>query len=91
MKVGYRLFNNNPKGYSRTKGTGYKNGAKARKTLKLIKDKPLTYQKQVVITLLYRAKHHPHPTEGMKDAEKVFSTWLQSNKKQQTRKKHNNK
>jgi hypothetical protein len=86
MKVGYRLFNNNPKGYPRTKGTGYKNAAKANKTLKLIKGKPLTYQKQVVITLLYRAKHHPHPTEGMKDAEKIFSDWLKS--KRQTRKNH---
>ncbi len=83
MSIGYRLFNNNPKGYSRTKGTGYKNAAKARKTLKLIKDKPLTYQKQVVITLMFRAKHHPHPTEGMKNAEKIFSDWLK-----QTRKKH---
>jgi hypothetical protein len=83
MKEGTRLFNNNPKGYPRTKGTGYKNANKARKTLKLIKHQPLTYQKQVVITMLYRAKHHLHPTEGMKEARTIYSKWLRSKTRKQ--------
>ena len=42
-------------------------------TLKIIKYRNLTYQKQVVNTMYNRAKHHPHQTENMKQAMKVFS------------------
>jgi hypothetical protein len=59
-----------------TKGTGFKNKQKALETLKIIKDRDITYQRQVVNTMLNRAKYHPHQTEEMKDAMKVFQKWL---------------
>jgi hypothetical protein len=49
-------------------------------TLKIIKDRDLTYQKQVVNTMYNRAKYHPHQTENMKEAMKVYSIWIEKNK-----------
>jgi aromatic ring hydroxylase len=62
-----------------TKGTGFKDKEKALDTLKIIKKRDLVYQKQVVNTMYNRAKHHPHQTESMRDAMKVFKTWLDKN------------
>ena len=59
-----------------TKGTGFKDKKKALDTLKIIKDRDITYQRQVVNTMYNRAKYHPHQTEEMKDAMKVFKEWL---------------
>jgi hypothetical protein len=59
-----------------TKGTGFKNKEKAIETLKIIKDRDIIYQKQVVNTMYNRAKYHPHQTSGMKDAMKIFKDWL---------------
>ena len=61
---------------SSTKGTGFKNKQKAIDTLEIIKNRDLIYQKQVVNTMYNRAKHHPHQTENMREAMKVFSDWL---------------
>jgi len=60
------------------KGTGYANKEKALKTLELIKDFNLTYQKQVVITMYNRAKYHKYQTKNMIDAMKVYKKWLKS-------------
>jgi len=60
-----------------TKGTGFKDKQKALDTLDIIKDRDLVYQKQVVTTMYNRAKYHPHQTETMKDAMKVFNKWLE--------------
>jgi len=60
------------------KGTGYANKEKALKTLELIKDFNLTYQKQVVITMYNRAKYHKYQTKNMLDAMKVYKKWLES-------------
>ena len=49
-------------------------------TLKIIKNKDLTYQKQVVNTMYNRAKYHPNQTDNMKEAMKIFSIWLKKNK-----------
>ena len=65
---------------SSTKGTGFKNKQKAIDTLEIIKNRDLIYQKQVVNTMYNRAKHHPHQTENMREAMKVFSDWLKKNK-----------
>jgi len=62
-----------------TKGTGFKDKQKALDTLQIIKNRDMTYQKQVVNTMYNRAKHHPNQTSGMKDAMKVFSDWLKKN------------
>ena len=59
-----------------TKNLGFKDKEKALNSLELIKDRPLTYQKNVVSTMLGRAKHHPHQTDGMRDAIKIYSKWL---------------
>ena len=75
-KRGTRLFNNNPRGHPRTPGTGYGSAAKARKTLKLLKGKPNSYRKQVLTTLMYRAKFHKYQTPGMRNAMKVYKEYL---------------
>ena len=62
-----------------TKGTGFKNKQKALDTLKIIKDRDITYQKQVVNTMYNRAKYHPHQTDEMREAMKVFKKWLDKN------------
>jgi hypothetical protein len=59
-----------------TKGTGFKNKEKAIETLRIIKDRDIIYQKQVVNTMYNRAKYHPHQTSEMKDAMKIFKDWL---------------
>ena len=69
---------NHPK--SSTKGTGFKDKQKALDTLEIIKNKDLTYQKQVVNTMYNRAKYHPYQTDNMKEAMKIFNTWLKKNK-----------
>jgi hypothetical protein len=65
---------------SSTKKTGYKDKQKAIDTLKIIKNRDLTYQKQVVNTMYNRAKHHPYQTKNMKQAMKIYSDWLKKNK-----------
>ena len=62
-----------------TRGTGFKNRVKALQTLEIIKDRDIIYQKQVVNTMYNRAKYHPHQTEEMREAMKVFEKWLQKN------------
>lgn len=62
------------------KGTGFKDKQKALDTLKIIKDRDLVYQKQVVTTMYNRAKYHPHQTKTMKEAMEVFNEWLDKHK-----------
>jgi len=64
-----------------TKGTGFKDKQKALDTLKIIKNRDLTYQKQIVITMYNRAKFHPHQTKEMRDAMKVYYDWLKKYRK----------
>jgi len=63
-----------------TKGTGFKNKQKAIETLKIIKNRDIIYQKQVVNTMYNRAKYHPHQTNDMKEAMKIFNKWLIAHK-----------
>ena len=62
-----------------TKDTGFKNKQKALDTLKIIKDRDIIYQKQVVNTMYNRAKYYPHQTNEMVEAMKVFKEWLNKN------------
>jgi len=62
-----------------TKGTGFKNKQKALETLKIIKVHDIVYQKQVVNTMINRAKYHPHQTNEMLEAINVFKKWLDEN------------
>ncbi len=59
-----------------TKGLGFKDREKAIETIKIIKNRDLIYQKQVINTMYNRAKFHPHQTKEMRDAMKVFKDWL---------------
>ena len=54
------------------KGFGYASLILAKDTIKKLKKFDKTYQKQVIITMYYRAKHHPHQTENMRKAMKEF-------------------
>jgi hypothetical protein len=76
LRPGRQLFNDNPRGAPRTKGTGYGTAERARKTLKLLKGKPEGYKRQVVGTLCYRAKYHKYQTQGMRNAMKIYGKWL---------------
>ncbi len=76
-KVGYRLFNDNPKGPSKVKAQ-YGTKERAQQTLKRLRGKPKAYQRQVAVTMYYRAKHHKYQTKGMKEAMKVYGHFLQS-------------
>ena len=79
-KINTSLYEDNHPKIS-TKGTGFKDKQKALDTLEIIKDRDIIYQKQVVNTMYNRAKYHPHQTEGMIEAMKVFKKWLQKNNK----------
>jgi hypothetical protein len=79
-KINYSLYNDDhPK--TSTKGTGFKDKQKALDTLKIIKNRDLTYKKLIVVTMYNRAKYHPHQTKEMRDAMKVFRNWLKKYKK----------
>tara|TARA_Y100000780_G_C13676321_1_gene414329 strand:- start:1334 stop:1999 length:666 start_codon:yes stop_codon:yes gene_type:complete len=62
------------------KGTGFKDKKTAKKTIKLIKNRSIMYKKALVITMLNRAKYHPHKNENMEEAIEVFEDWMEENK-----------
>lgn len=62
------------------KGTGFKDEKTAKKTLDLISKRSILYQITTVNALYNRAKNHPHQTEDMKKAMKIFERWLNKNK-----------
>ena len=69
----------NPK--TTTQGLGFKDKEKAMHTIKIIKNRDLKYQVNVITTMLGRAKKHPHKTKNMNEAIKVFSKWMKNYKK----------
>tara|TARA_B100000989_G_scaffold242872_1_gene189826 strand:- start:132 stop:641 length:510 start_codon:yes stop_codon:yes gene_type:complete len=69
----------NPK--TTTYGLGFKDKEKALYTIRIIKNRDLKYQVNVIATMLGRAKKHPHKTKKMNDAIKVFSLWMKNYKK----------
>jgi hypothetical protein len=68
----------NPK--TTIKGTGFKDKAMAEKTIKIIANRSIIYQKALVNTMYNRAKYHPNKTEDMETAMLVFKSWLTKNK-----------
>ena len=74
-KAGHQLFNNNPKGPSKVKAQ-YGTAERARQTLKRLRGKPKAYQRQVAVTMYYRAKHHKYRTKDMEAAMKVYKKYL---------------
>jgi hypothetical protein len=76
-KVGYQLYNDNPKGRSKVKA-GYGTAERARQTIKRLKGKPKAYKRQVASTMYYRAKHHKYRTKQMEEAMKVYNAYLKT-------------
>jgi hypothetical protein len=70
------LFNDNPTRKQAKYGYGTAN--RARKSIRLLKEKPKQYQFQVAQTLYHRAKYHKHQTNGMKNAMKVYKKYLKT-------------
>jgi len=64
----------NPK--TTIKKLGFKDKEKALYTINKIKNKNITYQKQVLNTMINRAKYHPYKTKDMDKAIKVFQVYL---------------
>lgn len=62
------------------KSTGFKDKKTANKTIKLIQNRSIVYQRSVINTMYNRAKYHPNITNDMKDAMGVFRRWLLANK-----------
>lgn len=62
----------NPK--NTIKGFGFANREKARETIDKLKKGKFSkkYKKQVLVTMYYRAKHHPHQTAAMRSAMREF-------------------
>ena len=66
--------------------TSFSDKAKAEFTIKeldkLMKQKERTWAMSIATTMESRAKKHKHQTQGMRDAMKVFRTWIDKNKLQ---------
>ena len=62
--------NSNPQ--NTIKGLGFKDKEKALASIEKIKNLDKIRQKQIVLTMYYRAKHHPNRTINMEDAMKIF-------------------
>lgn len=77
QKKGTQLYNDNPKGPSKVKAQ-YGTKERALKTLKRLKGKPKAYQRQVAVTMYYRAKHHKYRTKNMEEAMKVYGSFLKT-------------
>lgn len=73
------LYNPSKNSKKSTKNTGFKDEEKALETLKIIKKLDKVKQMQIVLTMYYRAEHHPHKTNNMKKAQKIFKKWLINN------------
>ncbi len=73
------LFNANKDPKKGVKNTGFKDKQKAIDTIKIVKKLDKIKQMQIILTMYYRAEHHPHKTKDMGDAQKVFKKWLITN------------
>lgn len=60
-------------------GSGFKDMATAQRTLKLISKRSIIYQKILINTMYYRAKHHPNKTDDMIKVMKFYKKWLTKN------------
>jgi len=73
------LYNQSRNPKKSTKNTGFKDKNKALETLQIIKKLDKIKQMQIVLTMYYRAEHHPHKTKDMIGAQKIFKKWLINN------------
>ena len=74
-----QLYANRPNGKKpRVPGTGYGTRKKALHTVNLLKDKPIGLKRQIATTMYYRAKHHAQQTKDMREAMKVYRSYLKT-------------
>ena len=69
----------NPK--DTVKGTGYGTAEKARATIKKMQSVDKTRAMQTINTMYNRAKHHANQNQGMRNAMKVFKSYIDKQKK----------
>lgn len=82
----YQLFSNNPRGKPKLKTLGYGTAKKARNSVRKLRKMPRAYQHQAATTMYYRARHHAHQTNGMRNAMRIYGRFLKTMK--QRRHKH---
>ena len=70
------LYNSNKNPKKSIKNTGFKDKKKALETIKIVKKLDKIRQMQIILTMYFRAEHHPHKTKDMSEAQKVFKKWL---------------
>ena len=70
------LYNSNRIPSRTTPGTGFKDAKKALETIKITNKLDKTKQMLIILTMYYRAEHHPHKTKDMKYAQNIFKKWL---------------
>ena len=58
------------------KGSGYNSIEVAKSTIRSIKTKSKSEQKEIVETMYNRAKYHDTQTGGMREAMEIFEQWL---------------
>lgn len=67
----YSSGNKNPKAK-----TGYGNAEKAKMTIRNIKPYNKAYRVSVINTMYNRAKFHKYQTKDMREAMKIFKSWM---------------
>lgn len=94
MKSNNRLYtDDHPE--STIKNMGFANAEKARQTIDILenldlhapnrwktkkKEEKRIYVQQVLVTMFYRAKHHPHRTKKMEEAMRVLQEYASKHK-----------
>ncbi len=73
------LYNPNKNPKKSIKNTGFKDKEKAIETIEIVKKLDKIHQMQIILTMYYRAEHHPYKTKDMEKAQKVFKKWLIEN------------
>ena len=63
------------------KGSGYDSVDRANSTIRAVKNKSKSEQKEIIETMYNRAKHHKSQTGGMREAMEVFEQWLTEDSK----------
>ena len=58
---------------------GYGSEEKAHQTIKNVKKFELSIQRQLINSMLNRAKYNKNQTKGMRDAIKIYTKWMKEN------------
>lgn len=72
------VFNNNPISKKSRIRLHYGSKKGAINTIKKLKKQNTLYQHQGATSMYYRAKYHKHQTNGMRNAMKVYKTFLKT-------------